>query len=40
MSVVAIVQPVKALVGLDKHKIDNFVFRYNKGATQKSVRMY
>jgi hypothetical protein len=34
MSVVAIVQPVKALVGLDKHKIDNFVFRYKVNASR------
>ena len=27
MSVVAIVDPIKGLIGLDKHKIDNFVFR-------------
>ena len=28
MSVIAIVDPVKGLLGLDKHKIDNFVFRF------------
>jgi hypothetical protein len=30
MSVVTIVEPVKALIGFDKHKIDNFVFRFLK----------